>query len=433
VGRTPPLRVDIVTIFPEYFDSPLRVSLIGKAAARGDIEFGVHDLRSWATDVHHSVDDVPFGGGPGMVMKPDVWGDALDAILAGSPGARLVVPTPSGVPFTQDLAARYAAEPWLVFACGRYEGIDERVVQAMRARLPVDEVSIGDYVLAGGEAAALVMVEAVGRLLPGVLGNASSATDDSFGTDADPAMRGLLEGPVYTRPREWRGLEVPEVLLSGHHAAIARWRRDMALRRTAAHRPDLITALRDLDRRDQQVLAEAGWPAEEGPPLAFRLAVKIWHTEVRCLFQAAAGGPWCPGASRLPPGRAKPTTTEEIAVMHTAIAEIEQAQTRSDIPAFRPGDTLKVHVRVTEGNRSRIQVFQGVVIRRQGSGARETFTVRKISYGVGVERTFPVHSPSIDKIEPVSRGRVRRAKLYYLRDLRGKAARIKERRDQAGS
>jgi large subunit ribosomal protein L19 len=119
--------------------------------------------------------------------------------------------------------------------------------------------------------------------------------------------------------------------------------------------------------------------------------------------------------------------------MHTAIAEIEQAQTRSDIPAFRPGDTLKVHVRVTEGNRSRIQVFQGVVIRRQGSGSRETFTVRKVSYGVGVERTFPVHSPSIDKIEPVSRGRVRRAKLYYLRDLRGKAARIKERRDQTGS
>jgi tRNA (guanine37-N1)-methyltransferase len=275
VGRTPPLRIDIVTIFPEYFDSPLRVSLIGKAAARGDLSFGVHDLRSWATDVHHSVDDVPFGGGPGMVMKPDVWGDALDAILGGAivggailggaPGARLVVPTPSGVPFTQDLAARYAAEPWLVFACGRYEGIDGRVVQAMRARLPVDEVSIGDYVLAGGEAAALVMVEAVGRLLPGVLGNASSAGDDSFGGDTDPDMRGLLEGPVYTRPREWRGLEVPEVLLSGHHAAIARWRRDMALRRTAAHRPDLIAALRDLAPRDQQVLAEAGFEAEQGP------------------------------------------------------------------------------------------------------------------------------------------------------------------------
>ena len=262
------LRIDIVTIFPEYFESPLRVSLIGKAAARGDIEFGVHDLRAWATDVHHSVDDLPFGGGPGMVMKPDVWGDALAEILAGQAGARLVVPTPSGVPFTQDLAARYAAESWLVFACGRYEGIDGRVVEAMRAHLPVDEVSIGDYVLAGGEAAVLVMAEAVGRLLPGVLGNASSAGDDSFGGhpsggDTAAAMRGLLEGPVYTRPREWRGLQVPEVLLSGHHAAIARWRRDMALRRTAAYRPDLIRSLSDLDRRDRQVLAEAGFPVDE--------------------------------------------------------------------------------------------------------------------------------------------------------------------------
>jgi tRNA (guanine37-N1)-methyltransferase len=265
------LRIDIVTIFPEYFDSPLGVSLIGKAAARGDIEFCVHDLRRWATDVHHTVDDLPFGGGPGMVMKPDVWGDALDEIISGRPcgAARLVVPTPSGVPFTQDTAARYASESWLIFACGRYEGIDGRVVEAMRTTLAVDEVSIGDYVLAGGEAAVLVMTEAVGRLLPGVLGNACSAGDDSFGGEGDPSMRGLLEGPVYTRPRAWRGREVPEVLLSGNHAEIARWRRDMALRRTAAYRPDLVRALRDLGVRDRQVLAEAGFPpAEQGPSAA---------------------------------------------------------------------------------------------------------------------------------------------------------------------
>jgi tRNA (guanine37-N1)-methyltransferase len=266
------LRIDVVTIFPDYFGSPLGVSLIGKAAVRGDIEFGVHDLRRWAPDVHHTVDDVPFGGGPGMVMKPDVWGSALDEIIGDGedPRPRLIVPTPSGVPFSQRLAARYAAEPWLVFACGRYEGIDGRVVEAMRTRMPVDEVSIGDYVLAGGEAATLVMIEAVGRLLPGVLGNASSAQDDSFGGDGDPggAMRGLLEGPVYTRPRAWRGREVPEVLLSGNHAAIARWRRDMALRRTAAHRPDLIAALCDLDRRDRQVLAEAGLSREAPLPPA---------------------------------------------------------------------------------------------------------------------------------------------------------------------
>jgi tRNA (guanine37-N1)-methyltransferase len=263
------LRIDIVTIFPEFFDTPLKVSLIGKAAARGDVEFRVHDLRRWAADVHHTVDDVPFGGGPGMVMKPDVWGGALDHILADGPLARLVVPTPSGVPFTQDTAAQYASQERLVFACGRYEGIDGRVVEAMRASLPVDEVSIGDYVLAGGEAAVLVMVEALGRLRPGVLGNALSAGDDSFGGDQDPSMRGLLEGPVYTRPRAWRGREVPQVLLSGNHAAIARWRRDMALRRTAAYRPDLLRSLRDLDSRDRQVLAEAGFrAAEEGPSAA---------------------------------------------------------------------------------------------------------------------------------------------------------------------
>ena len=260
------LRIDIVTIFPDYFESPLGVSLIGKAAARGDIEFGVHDLRRWAGDVHHTVDDVPFGGGPGMVMKPDVWGDALDEVIGpDAAGARLIVPTPSGVPFTQQTAATYAGQPRLIFACGRYEGIDGRVAVEMRTRMPVDEVSIGDYVLAGGEVATLVMLEAVGRLLPGVLGNACSAGDDSFGGDPGQAgaMRGLLEGPVYTRPRTWREREVPDVLLSGNHAAIARWRRDMALRRTAAHRADLIAALRDLDRRDRQVLAEAGYDSEQ--------------------------------------------------------------------------------------------------------------------------------------------------------------------------
>jgi tRNA (guanine37-N1)-methyltransferase len=270
------LRIDIVTIFPEYFESPLGVSLIGKAVARGDIEFRVHDLRRWATDVHRTVDDVPFGGGPGMVMKPDVWGDALDEIAGrdgAQPGAarpdgerpaRLVVPTPSGVPFSQDMAAGYAAESRLIFACGRYEGIDGRVVEEMRTRMPVDEVSIGDYVLAGGEVAVLVLVEAVGRLLPGVLGNAYSAGDDSFGGDGGPAgsMRGLLEGPVYTRPRAWREREVPEVLLSGNHAAIARWRRDMALRRTAAYRTDLAARLRSLDAHDRRVLAESGYNAE---------------------------------------------------------------------------------------------------------------------------------------------------------------------------
>jgi tRNA (guanine37-N1)-methyltransferase len=249
------VRIDIITIFPEYF-AALRVSLIGKAAERGDIELRVHDLRNWAHDVHRSVDDAPFGGGPGMVMKPEPWGEALDAVLAPGGQARLVIPSPAGALFTQATAAGYAREPHLVFACGRYEGIDARVAEYGRSRTAVDEVSIGDYVLAGGEPAALVMTEAICRLLPGVVGNADSVPDDSFGGGAGP-MAGLLEGPAYTRPRVWRGLEVPPVLLSGDHAAIARWRRAAALRRTAASRPDLAARLNPADR---EVLSEAGFP-----------------------------------------------------------------------------------------------------------------------------------------------------------------------------
>jgi len=259
--RAEAVKVDIITIFPGYF-SPLGVSLLGKAAERGLIEFAVHDLRNWAHDVHRSVDDTPFGGGPGMVMSPAPWGDALDAVLgSGSPGTRLVVPTPAGVRFRQETAATYSCMAHLVFACGRYEGIDARFTDEARARVPVDEVSIGDYVLSGGEPAVLVMIDAICRLLPGVLGNAESAPDDSFG-GGDGPMAGLLEGPVYTRPRVWRGREVPAVLLSGDHAAIARWRRDEALRRTAALRPDLLAALPadTLDSRDRRVLGEAGFP-----------------------------------------------------------------------------------------------------------------------------------------------------------------------------
>jgi tRNA (guanine37-N1)-methyltransferase len=253
------VRIDIVTIFPGYF-APLGMSLIGKAAERGDIEFGVHDLRSWAHDVHHSVDDTPYGGGPGMVMKPEPWGEALDAVVPAGPAARLVVPSPSGRPFTQDMAGDFSRLDHLVFACGRYEGIDARVIEEARTRIRVDEVSIGDYVLAGGEAAVLVMVETICRLLPGVLGNARSAADDSFGGGPGTGMVGLLEGPVYTRPPVWRDREVPPVLLSGDHAAIARWRRDAALRRTAENRPDMAARLRTLDQRDWQVLSEAGFP-----------------------------------------------------------------------------------------------------------------------------------------------------------------------------
>ena len=256
------MRLDIVTIFPEYF-APLDVSLLGKARQRGDVDAHVHDLRGWAHDRHRTVDDTPYGGGPGMVMKPGPWGEALDAIVPAGSAARLVVPTPSGRPFTQETAVAYAAEPWLVFACGRYEGIDARVIEEARSRMPVDEVSIGDYVLAGGESAVLVMIEAVTRLLPGVLGNADSVSDDSF---APGRMEALLEGPVYTKPSDWRGRPVPPVLMSGDHGAIARWRRDQALRRTAATRPELI-GRNSLDDADRRTLEEAGFPID-GEPMA---------------------------------------------------------------------------------------------------------------------------------------------------------------------
>jgi len=244
------VRIDVVTIFPGYL-APLREALVGRAIDRGIVDLAVHDLRTWAHDVHQAVDDAPYGGGPGMVMRPQVWGEALDAVLAADPRPpRLVVPTPAGRPFTQATAQAWAGEQRLVFACGRYEGIDQRVVDDAAARMPVEEVSIGDYVLVGGEVAVLVIVEAVARLLPGVLGNPASAAQDSFSD-------GLLEGPSYTRPEVWRGHAVPGVLRRGNHAAVARWRRDRALERTAARRPELLAALPEgaLDDVDRALLA----------------------------------------------------------------------------------------------------------------------------------------------------------------------------------
>ena len=242
------MHIDVVTIFPEYL-VPLRAALLGKAIDKGLLSLSVHDLRDWTHDVHRAVDDSPYGGGPGMVMKPDVWGDALDELAPE--GTLLVVPTPAGRPFTQETARRYAAQPRLTFACGRYEGIDQRVIDDAARRMPVEEVSIGDYVLVGGEAAVLVMVEATVRLLPGVLGNPVSVEQDSFSD-------GLLEGPCYTRPEVWRGLAVPEVLRSGNHARIERWRRDQALERTVQRRPDLLERLPEdaLDKKDRALLAQ---------------------------------------------------------------------------------------------------------------------------------------------------------------------------------
>ena len=239
------MQVDIVSIFPDYLAGPLGVSLLGKAVERGLLDVRLHDRRQWTSDRHRTVDDTPYGGGAGMVMRPEPWGLALSSI-APEGGARFVLPTPSGRPFTQALAHELAAEPWLVFGCGRYEGIDQRVVSWASTRMRVDEVSVGDYVLAGGEAAVLVIVEAVARLLPGFLGNPESLTEESH-------AGGLLEYPVFTRPPSWHDLPVPDVLLSGDHGAVARWRRDESLRRTATRRPDLLAAA-ELSERDREAL-----------------------------------------------------------------------------------------------------------------------------------------------------------------------------------
>jgi tRNA (guanine37-N1)-methyltransferase len=243
------MRVDIISIFPDYF-APLDLSLIGKARATGTLELAVHDLRTWTSDVHRTVDDSPYGGGPGMVMRPEPWSQALDAVGPGT----LVVPSPVGKPFTQADAHELAALDHLIFACGRYEGIDQRVIDDAADRMPVREVSLGDYVLFGGEVAVLVILEAVTRLLPGVLGNSESLTEESHAA-------GLLEAPMYTKPASWRGREVPEVLRSGDHGRIARWRRTESLLRTASRRPDLFAAYppERLDKRDRAAIDEAGF------------------------------------------------------------------------------------------------------------------------------------------------------------------------------
>jgi len=232
------VRIDVVTIFPDYL-TPLSLSLMGRARANGLLDVRVHDLRSWTHDRHRTVDDTPYGGGAGMVMRPEPWGEALDELVpAGTEQPpTLVVPTPAGRRFVQADAERLAQRKWLVFACGRYEGIDQRVSDHAATRMPVEELSIGDYVLAGGEVATLVVVEAVVRLLPGVLGNPGSLEVESHGTGADG---GLLEHPVYTKPPSWRGLDVPEVLMSGHHGRVAAWRREQQRARTQERRPDLL-------------------------------------------------------------------------------------------------------------------------------------------------------------------------------------------------
>lgn len=252
------MRIDVVSIFPDYL-APLELSLPGKARANGLLDLHVHDLRSWTHDRHRTVDDAPYGGGAGMVMKPEPWGEALDTVAPD--GAVLVVPSPAGVPFSQALAAELSTREHLVFACGRYEGIDQRVLDDAAGRLEVREISLGDYVLNGGEVAALAMIEAVVRLLPGFMGNAESLVEESH-------ENGLLEYPVYTKPASWRGHDVPAVLLSGDHGAIAAWRRERSEQRTAERRPDLRHPSTLVDGREVRLVG----PGDVGELLTLQRA-----------------------------------------------------------------------------------------------------------------------------------------------------------------
>jgi tRNA (guanine37-N1)-methyltransferase len=278
------MRVDVLTIFPDYL-APLGLSLLGRAQADGLLTVRTHDLRDWTHDRHRTVDDTPYGGGAGMVMRPEPWGEAIDAVLLAGVGAgrgdelgdelgdglvpTLVIPTPAGVRLDQRLAEDLAARPWLIVACGRYEGIDQRVTDHFAERVDVLEISLGDYVLNGGEAAALVIIEAAARLLPDVVGNPASLDEESHGTGADA---GLLEYPVYTKPPSWRGLDVPEVLLSGHHDRIDTWRRDESVRRTAQRRPDLAHPSQKLRVANLATEADVrlAWPSDTGEILTLQ-------------------------------------------------------------------------------------------------------------------------------------------------------------------
>ena len=226
------LQIDLISIFPDYL-SPLKLSLLGKAQDKGIVSINIHDLREQTNDVHHSVDDTPYGGGAGMVMSAEPWGKAIDAITNDEEQIDLIILTPAGKKFNQQMAAQFSKKSHLIFACGRYEGIDARVGEfyAAKSNFKVHEVSIGDYVLGGGEVAAMVIIEATTRLIPGVLGNPDSLKEESHSIAGNDDLL-LVEYPNYTKPSNWRGLDVPEVLLSGNHGQIAKWRKAQAERRT---------------------------------------------------------------------------------------------------------------------------------------------------------------------------------------------------------
>ena len=361
----------VLTLYPEMFPGLLGTSLAGRALGQA-WSLDTHNIRDFATDKHRSVDDTPAGGGAGMVLRADVLAAALDSVAdANEPRRPMLAMTPRGAPLTQARVRELAAGPGAIILCGRFEGFDERIFDAR----PLEPVSIGDYVLSGGELGALVLLDGCVRLLPGVMGAASSGEEESFETGASRISA------LHPTRHLGRTHDPRSVAIGGSCAdrGVATRSVDPGHTATAA-RPDL-----------------APWGRIAGTAL------------------------WC--ARR----RRRLNTMNLIQTLEAEqIASLIEIRA---IPEFRPGDTLKVGVKVVEGDRARVQNFEGVCIARSNKGIGSNFTVRKISFGEGVERVFPLYSPSLDSIEVVRRGAVRRAKLYYLRGRRGKSARIAERRD----
>ena len=372
----------VLTLFPEMFPGPLGISLLGKALAAGAVVARcARHPRSWHRPASH--------GGRHARGRRTRHGDARrrgdrrDRLRCERAGRPLIYLSPRGTPLTQARVAELSAGPGAILLCGRFEGLDQRAIEARQ----IEEISLGDFVLAGGEIAAMALIEAVVRLIPGVLGDAASTAEESFSS-------GLLEYPQYTRPQIFAELPIPDVLNQGNHKEIAKWRQAEAERLTQSRRPDLWT---------------------------------LYEKRKRIGYTRASQSPTkCP-------------ETNEMNLLQTLEAEQMKAVRAKAHPEFRAGDTLKVNVKVVEVSydekakqkrrRERLQAFEGVCIARQGAGLNESFTVRKISYGEGVERVFPVYSPLVDSVQVVRKGRVRRAKLYYLRGRTGKSARIAERQE----
>ena len=353
------MKFDVLTLFPEMFE-PLKQSIIKRAVEKNLIDINLINIRDFSEDKHNKVDDTPYGGGAGMLIKPDVVDRAYNSIK--SENAKVIYLTPQGKTLNQRIVRDLSKQEHLILLCGHYEGIDQRVLD----KIVDEEISIGDYVLTGGELPAMVLIDSVSRYVDGVLSEES--------TDEESFSNGLLEYPQYTRPEIFDNVKVPDVLISGHHENIRKWRRERSLENTFKKRPEMLENI-ELTEKE-----------------------KVYR-------KIKEGGPR----------------------IMDIIKSIEHEQLKNKIPDLRIGDTVRVHVKIKEGNRERIQVFEGIIIKKQGGGVNATFTVRRISYGVGVEKTFLVHSPNVEKVEVTRVGKARRAKLYYLRDRVGKAAKTKEK------